>query len=614
MKSGNYLPRILVLSAFAALFLTIHIGFPLERHASMQSRTAADHQPRALLPDLGIGGDLHGNRPFPANNAWNMDVSRYPVHPNSANLVASIGANTGLHPDFGTFWQNEPIGFPYDVVSGIQARVPMDFIWWADQSDPGPYPFPPDAPVEGGNASVGDRHVLVIDRDNWKLYETYSSYPQNGGASWQAGNGAVWNLGSNKLRPVDWTSADAAGLPIFPGLVRRDEVVGQGEIRHALRFTINTSRHSYVYPATHEAGSTNSVNAPPMGLRVRLKASKNISTFSPHIQVILRAMKKYGMIVADNGSNWYVSGTHDPAWDDNELGALSQIKGSDFEVVNTPSRLVMPISDFDGDGMSDLSVFRPTDGNWYTLGSGGNVSISNWGLPTDIAVPGDYDGDGKTDPAIYRPSTGTWYTLRSADGSVGIASWGNPGDKPVPGDYDGDGKVDLAIYRPGTGTWYIVRSSDNGISITTWGNSADIPVQVDLDGDGKCDPAIYRPSTGVWYALRSTGGVFIAAWGLSGDKPVPGDYDGDGKDDVAVYRPAAGNWFVLRSSDNGVSITNWGQPGDVAVPADYDGDGKDDPAVFRNGSWYALRSTGGIMIASWGSAGDQPAPANYLPN
>ncbi|MGH9820333.1 MAG: hypothetical protein ACRD43_09210, partial [Pyrinomonadaceae bacterium] len=329
----------------------------------MQSRSLAAPASTKLMPDLGIGASFNGARPFPSNSAWNMDISKYPVHPNSTNLIASIGTSTGLHPDFGTFWQGEPIGFPYDVVAGNQPRVPMDFIWWADQSDAGPYPFPADAPVEGGSSSTGDRHVLVVDRDNWKLYETYSSYPQNGGTSWQAGNGAVWDLNSNKLRPVGWTSADAAGLPIFPGLVRRDEVVDQGEIRHALRFTANVSRKSYVYPATHQAGSTNSVNAPPMGLRVRLKASKNISGFSPHVQVILRAMKKYGMILADNGSNWYVSGTNDPNWDDDELGALSQIKGSDFEVVDTPSRLEMPVSDFDGDGLSDISVYRPSEGN-----------------------------------------------------------------------------------------------------------------------------------------------------------------------------------------------------------------------------------------------------------
>ena len=617
MKSRNCLDRAFIALAFAALFLAIYAGdTPLSRHAEMQGlATSAAGSTSTLVPDLGIGASLNGNRPFPANNAWNMDVSRYPVHPNSANLIASIGATTGLHPDFGTFWQGEPIGFPYDVVAGTQARVPMDFIWWADQSDPGPYPFPADAPVEGGTASTGDRHVLVVDRDDWKLYETYSSYPQNGGASWQAGNGAVWDLRSNKLRPAGWTSADAAGLPIFPGLVRRDEVVGQGEIRHALRFTINTSRHAYVYPATHEAGSTNSLNAPPMGLRVRLKASKNISGFAPHIQVILQAMKKYGMIVADNGSNWFVSGAHDPAWDDDELSALSQIKGSDFEVVNTPNRLELPVSDFDGDGMADISVFRPSDGNWYSYRSGdGGVSVASWGLASDIPVPGDYDGDGKTDAAIYRPSIGAWCILRSSDGAPNILTWGVATDKPVPGDYDGDGKIDIAVYRPSTGTWFILGSSNGAVSIITWGNSTDVPIQADYDGDGECDPAVFRPSTGGWFAYRSATGPLIAFWGISTDKPVPGDYDGDGKDDLAVFRPSDGNWYAYLSANGGVSIINWGAAGDVPIPADFDGDGKDDPAVFRNGAWYAYRSTLGPLIASWGTSGDVPVPSSYFSN
>ena len=194
-----------------------------------------------------------------------MDVSQYPVHPNSANLIASIGNTTGLHPDFGTFWQGAPIGIPYAVVAGTQQRVPINFTDWPGESDPGPYPFPANAPVEGGAAADGDRHVLVVDRDNWKLFETYYSWPQNGGASWNASNGAVWDLASNKSRPIGWTSADAAGLPIFPGLVRRDEVLS-GEIRHAVRFTASVSRRAYVYPATHQAGSTDNLNAPPMGL------------------------------------------------------------------------------------------------------------------------------------------------------------------------------------------------------------------------------------------------------------------------------------------------------------------------------------------------------------
>jgi len=284
-------------------------------------------------PDLGPGASLRGNVPFPSDNPWNQDISNEPVDPNSNNLIASIGVNVTLHPDFGTVWNGAPNGIPYIVVAGTQPRVPMNFIWYDDESDPGPYPVPPDAPIEGGPSSTGDRHVLVIDRDNWKLYEMGNSYPVNGGASWNAGGGAIFDLNSNALRPAGWTSADAAGLPIFPGLVRYDEVFEQGEIKHALRFTAQQTRHAYVYPARHFASNDTNPNRPPMGMRVRLKASFDISTFSPRIQVILRALKRYGMFLADNGSNWYISGAPDPRWSDDELRALKTIAGSNFEVV-----------------------------------------------------------------------------------------------------------------------------------------------------------------------------------------------------------------------------------------------------------------------------------------
>ena len=287
----------------------------------------------AATPDLGPGASLHGKQLFPPDNAWNQDISQLPLDPNSANLIASIGLATGLHADFGTVYNGAPNGIPYIVVSGSQAPVPINFTAYGDESDPGPYPVPPNAPIEGGPSSSGDRHVLVIDRDNWNLYEMGNAYPVNGGASWDASGGAIFDLKSNALRPAGWTSADAAGLPIFPGLVRYDEVFEQGVIAHALRFTVNTTRHGYVFPARHFASSNTSVNVPPMGMRVRLKASVNISGYSPAMQVILRAMKQYGMIVADNGSNWFISGAPDPRWNDNELHTLSGIKGSDFEVV-----------------------------------------------------------------------------------------------------------------------------------------------------------------------------------------------------------------------------------------------------------------------------------------
>ena len=288
------------------------------------------HAP-AVKPALGINADLNGNRPFPADNAWNTPVDNLPVDPNSANLIASIGMSTSLHPDFGANYLGRTFGIPYVVVRGTQPLVPVSFTY-ADQSDPGPYPIPKNAPVEGGRGSNGDRHVLIIDRDKWKLYETWSSYPQADG-SWRDGSGAIFDLNSDALRPAGWTSADAAGLPIFPGLVRYDEVVGRGEIDHALRFTVQHTREAYVSPARHWASSNTSVNLPPMGMRVRLKASVDISSYPPDVQVILTAMKKYGMFVADNGSNWYVSGVADSRWNDNDMNTLKQIKGSDFEVV-----------------------------------------------------------------------------------------------------------------------------------------------------------------------------------------------------------------------------------------------------------------------------------------
>lgn len=285
------------------------------------------------LPDLGAGASLRGKRLFPGDNPWNEDISARPVDPNSANLIASIGLNTGLHPDFGTVWAGAPNGIPYVVVSGTQPKVAINFTAYGDESDPGPYPVPPDAPIEGGPNGTGDRHVIVIDRDNWKLYELFYTFPVSGGASWRAAGGAVFDLNSNALRPAGWTSADAAGLPIFPGLVRYDEVFEQQEITHALRFTAQSTRRAYVYPARHFASSNTNPNLPPMGMRVRLKASFDITRFSPAMQVILKALKKYGMMLADNGSNWYISGAPDPRWNDEELNTLKAIKGSDFEVV-----------------------------------------------------------------------------------------------------------------------------------------------------------------------------------------------------------------------------------------------------------------------------------------
>jgi hypothetical protein len=283
------------------------------------------------LPALGRNANLNGRRPFPATNAWNTRIDTAPIDPRSRTLIAAIGASDHLHADFGANWDGGPFGIPYVVVSGSQQRVPVSFEY-ADESNPGPYPIPSTAPIEGGTASDGDRHVLVVDRDNWKLYELYAAYPKSGGKRWTAGSGAVFNLTTGKARPAGWTSADAAGLPIFPGLVRYDEV-NAGVIKHALRFTVARTRRGYVAPARHFASSNTSADLPPMGMRVRLKANYRISGYPKQARVVLQALKTYGMIVADNGSDWYISGAPDKRWNDDALNTLKQVPGNAFEVV-----------------------------------------------------------------------------------------------------------------------------------------------------------------------------------------------------------------------------------------------------------------------------------------
>lgn len=280
--------------------------------------------------ELGPNANLNGQRLLPDDSPWHQDISALPVDRNSARILARIG-NKPLHPDFGGVWENAPIGIPYVVVTGTQRKVPTTFKYH-DESDPGPYPIPPDAPIEGGPKSDGDRHVIVLDRDNWVLYEMFNSFPQPDG-SWTAEGGAIWDLRKNQTRPDGWTSADAAGLPILPGLVRYDEVVEKQAIEHALRFTLVKTRRAYVPPASHWASPHYDEDLPPMGMRVRLKANYNISGFAPPVQVILRALKKYGMILADNGGDNFVSGTHDPRWDSDTMRQLKRVTTNDLEIV-----------------------------------------------------------------------------------------------------------------------------------------------------------------------------------------------------------------------------------------------------------------------------------------
>jgi hypothetical protein len=398
----------------AGSYVVIVWGNPTHSVTSKAAILTVDDVPPGACNSaaLGIGATLNGYRPFPDDNAWNQDISNASVDPNSSAIISFIGGSTGLHPDFGAgLWEGRPIGIPYAVVGSDQAKVPVNYVAYGDESDPGPMPIPVPPPYEGPDptASTGDRHVLVMDRDACVLYELYGAQRQTNG-SWKAGSGAIWNLKTNDLRPFGWTSADAAGLPIFPGLARYDEVAA-GEITHALRFTVDTSRKAYVLPATHCASSNTSANAPPMGMRVRLKASVDISGYTPQAQVVLHALKKYGMILADNGSSWYISGTPDDRWDNDDLHNLSGIKGSDFEVVQMgtiytadPSGPAPAISSFAADPAA-IVPGGSAELHWST------TNANRWFISPDVGWVNDSH-------VTVSPTNTTTYTLL-AEGPYG---------------------------------------------------------------------------------------------------------------------------------------------------------------------------------------------------
>jgi hypothetical protein len=331
--------------------------------------------------NLGQEGSLNGFVPFPSSSLWNTNISSAPVDPNSGAIINFIGGNTPLHPDFGAgLYDGQSMGIPYIVVPANQALVNVFYTLYGDESDPGPMPLAGSTPIEGyPNPGNGDRHALVLDRGNCWLYELYGAYNQSL-TGWQAGSGAVWDLEANEQRPYTWTSADAAGLPIFPGLVRFDEVYA-GAINHAIRVTLQYSQQAFTPPASHWAANSSNQYAAPMGMRLRLKASFDISGFSPQNQVILTALKQYGAIMADNGSSMFITGTPDMRWNNNDLGNLHQVTASDFEVLlisplytpqNVPTGPNPTINSFTatssgGPGQAVTLSWNVTNGEYYVV-------------------------------------------------------------------------------------------------------------------------------------------------------------------------------------------------------------------------------------------------------
>jgi hypothetical protein len=357
----------------------------------------------------GQGANLNGFLPFPADNLWNKDISSSPIDPNSAAIINYIGPTIGLHPDFGSGQYNGSyIGIPYTVVDSSQPLIPITYNAYGSESDPGPMPIPLTAPVEGyPNPGNGDRHVLVLDSANCFLYELYGSAPAS--ASWTAGSGAVWDLLADEQRPYTWTSADAAGLPIFPGLVRYDEVAA-GAINHAIRFTLQNSRAAFVPPASHIASTTSNANAAPMGMRLRLKSSFDVSSYSAADQVILNAMKKYGLIMADNGSSMYISGAPDTRWNNSDLHLLGAVTTSDFDVIQmtplytnstVPTGPAPTISNFTASSTS-ISAGTPVILSWQVSGASYVIVSPTIGVTRASSIS-------------VSPATTTTYTLHATN-------------------------------------------------------------------------------------------------------------------------------------------------------------------------------------------------------
>ena len=358
---------------------------------------------------LGQGASLGGFVPFPADSLWNTDVSTAPVDPNSGAIINFIGSSVAVHPDFGAGqYSGSTIGIPYLIVGAQQPPVAINFTAYGSESDPGPMPIPVTANIEGyPNPGTGDRHVVVLDNANCFLYELYSSYVN--GSSWNADSAAIWDLLSNEQRPYGWTSADAAGLPIFPGLARYDEVAA-GKISHALRFTLQNSRAAFVPPASHWAANSSNANAAPMGMRLRLKASFSVSGYSAANQVILNALKKYGMIMADNGSNMYISGAPDDRWDNNDLHNLGQVTTSDFEVIqmtplytqsNVPTGAAPQITSFTA-STNSITAGTQVTLSWQVTGASYVIVSPDAGTVRGTSV-------------IVAPTQSTTYTLYASN-------------------------------------------------------------------------------------------------------------------------------------------------------------------------------------------------------
>jgi hypothetical protein len=519
---------------------------------------------------------------FPPDNVWNTPITNLPVNVHSSEWLASMNASsTDLHPDFGPSGDpTNPYGMPYTVVSPGHAYVNVSF-QYAQESDPGPYPFGPDTPIEGGQNASGDRHALMVDPSSCTLYELYDARYNSAGST--AGSGAIWNLRSNALRPTGWTSADAAGLPILPGLVRYDEILS-GSITHAIRMTAQTTDTSYLWPARHEAGARSDPSLPPMGARFRLSSSFDISGFSPQAQVVLRAMQRYGLILADNGSNWYFGGSADSSWPLALVDELKRIPASAFEAVDESSLMVSPDSGqakaFPG---PVTGIAAPPTGSGYWLSDAeGAVSAHN------LSSYGSMGGTTLNAPVTHIVSTpdGAGYWLVAADGGTftfGDAGFfgsmgGRPLDAPV---------VNMAPTPDGRGYWLV--ASDGGVFAF-----GDAPFLGSMGGHPLNAPVVgiaSDPETGGYWLVASDGGIFAFGAPFEGstgslhlNRPING-----------MAASPGGNGYWLVASDGGIFAFGrarfWGSTGGLALVAPVMGLAAD----AATGGYWLVGADGGVF-------------------
>ena len=519
---------------------------------------------------------------FPADNVWNTPIANQPVNARSDQWLASMNsASTNLHPDFGPSGDpTNPYGMPYTVVPPGHPFVNISF-QYASESDPGPYPFGPDTPIEGGQNASGDRHALMVDPSTCTLYELFNAFYSPGGST--AGSGAIWDLRSNNLRPAGWTSADAAGLPILPGLLRYDEVLS-GNVTHAIRMTAQTTDTSYLWPARHEAGARSDPSLPPMGARFRLKASFDISGFSPQAQVILRAMQQYGLILADNGSNWYFGGTADSAWPLSLVDELKHIPASAFEAVDESSLMVSPdsgqASSFPG---PVTGIAAPPSGSGYWLADAeGAVSAHN------VANYGSMAGTVLNAPITHIVSTpsGRGYWLVAGDG--GTFAFGDAGFYgSMGGQHLNAPVVNMAPTPDGRGYWLV--ASDGGVfsfgDAAFYGSMGGAPLNqpvVGMSADAQ---------TGGYWLVASDGGIFAFGapfFGSTGNLQLQRPVNG-----MAPSAGGSGYWLV--ASDGGIfafgAAPFLGSTGALTLNAPIVGMAGD----VASGGYWLVGSDGGVF-------------------